>query len=450
MLPRRLIRFLSGAPRRARAVAAAMRGEPGWRPAAGACRDLSPDAQARMRERAVELWESNLLAHRLIELPVAWLLAEGVRLAAPDPRAQAWLDEFWRDPITDMRRNLPRAMREMALFGEQCWPAFVDPLSGAARLGYLDPCRIAEVVPDPDNASQPIGVAAAGAPGAPARRYRTVVNGPETVFGPAARSLRAAMDGGECFLFQRNRPMGATRGRSDLLPAQDWLADYDRFMRGEIERAEFLRAFVWDVTVENAGGDEIERRAAEIGVPTPGAAMVHNQYETWRALAPPLNGADVAAASRTLRNHVLAGMGWPEHWFGGGGDVNRATAAEMGDPAFKALALRRREWTAILEEIGAFAVRRRRDPAGRDPGAPLPPAMTPTVEWPELAPRDETRHARALADTVSAVLPALDRGLLAAPTALRLIRSVAERYGVEFDPDSELAAARRAPAPAPD
>lgn len=446
MLPRRLIRFLSGAPRGARAAAAADRSEPGWRPAAAAARrDLAPAAQARMRERAVELWETNLLAHRLVELPVAWLLAEGVRLAAPDPRAQTWLDEFWRDPVTDMRRNLPRMMREMALFGEQCWPAFVDPLSGRARLGYIDPCRIAEVTADPDNASQPVGVTIGSAGDAPARRYRTVVNGPETVFGPAARRLRAAMADGECFLFQRNRPMGATRGRSDLLPALEWLADYDRFMRGEVERAEFLRAFVWDVTVENADQDEIEKRAAEIGVPAPGAAMVHNQFETWRAVAPPLGGADVAAASRALRNHVLAGMGWPEHWFGSGGDVNRATAAEMGDPAFKALALRRREWTAILEEIGAFVVRRRRDPAARDPGAPLPHEQTPTVEWPELAPRDETRHARALADTVAAVLPALDRGLLAAPTALRLIRSVAERYGVEFDPESELDAARKPP-----
>lgn len=37
-----------------------------------------------MRDMALYLWEANLLANRLIELPVAYLLAEGVRLTVKD------------------------------------------------------------------------------------------------------------------------------------------------------------------------------------------------------------------------------------------------------------------------------------------------------------------------------------------------------------------------------
>lgn len=74
------------------------------------------------------------------------------------PHVSPRFDAFWRDPITDMRRNLPRMMRELALFGEQCWPVFADPKSGHVRLGYLDPARIETVVCDPDNAAQPVGV----------------------------------------------------------------------------------------------------------------------------------------------------------------------------------------------------------------------------------------------------------------------------------------------------
>ena len=130
----------------------------------------------------------------------------------------------------------------------------------------------------------------------------------------------------------------------------------------------------------------MERRAAEIAAPAPGTVRVHNEGETWQAISPTLQAQDAGAGARLFRNHALSGLGWPEHWFGGGGDVNRATAAEMGDPAFKTLLARRREWTAILEEVGALVVRRRLDPAGRGV-APLPPPLAPRVEWPELVAR---------------------------------------------------------------
>ncbi len=40
-------------------------------------RDLAPMAQDRMQKLAEYLWQSNLLANRLVELPLAYLLAEG-------------------------------------------------------------------------------------------------------------------------------------------------------------------------------------------------------------------------------------------------------------------------------------------------------------------------------------------------------------------------------------
>jgi len=107
---------------------------------------------------AAWLWQTNLLANRLIELPLAYLLAEGVSLSVPNEEAQQRLNAFWHDPINKLAIKLPRKVREMALFGEQCWPAFTDPQSGHVRLGYLDPSLIETVVTDPDNAEQPIGI----------------------------------------------------------------------------------------------------------------------------------------------------------------------------------------------------------------------------------------------------------------------------------------------------
>ena len=277
-----------------------------------------------------------------------------------------------------------------------------------------------------------------------ARRYRVIVAGPETVFGERARAIRETMADGDAFLFQRNRLMCGARGRSDLLAAIDWLDAYERFLYGETDRADFLRAFVWDVTLTGADDEAVAKRAREIAAPAPGSIRVHNESETWQTVAPQVGLYESAAGARLFRNHVLSGLGWPEHWFGGGGDVNRATAAEMGDPAFKALTLRQSEWSAILEEVGAYVIRTRLDPTRR-PALDIEnpdPDLAVSVEWPEMVTRDASRHATALAQVTGAVALAADRGLMSEITALRLIRSLAERLGVEFDAEAELEAAR--------
>ena len=146
-----------------------------------------------------------------------------------------------------MPRNLPRMMREFALFGEQCWPVFADPHSGHVRLGYLDPRRIADVVSDPDNAARAVGVATAPDERGRERRFRVVVAGPETVFAAAGAAAAGKHDRWRRLPVPDQPPDDRrTRALRPLSPAFDWLEDYERFLRGELDRADFLRAFVWD------------------------------------------------------------------------------------------------------------------------------------------------------------------------------------------------------------
>ncbi|MEQ1776665.1 MAG: hypothetical protein ABL891_23005, partial [Burkholderiales bacterium] len=180
-------------------------------------RDLTPMTQARMQKMAHFLWESNLLANRLIELPMAYLLAEGVTLTVDDEGNQKVLDRFWRDPINNMNIKLPKKVRELAIFGEQCYPAFVDKVGGTVRLGYLDPAMIERVAVDPDNAEQPIGIETVKDQHGRSRRYRVIVNGPESVFTRRTQALRQAYADGECFYFRVNDLSSGRRGRSDLL-----------------------------------------------------------------------------------------------------------------------------------------------------------------------------------------------------------------------------------------
>lgn len=415
--------------------------EDNWRPLTGDTkRDLSPVSQRRMRDMALYLWESNLLANRLIELPLAYILAEGVSLRCKDAKNQALLKRFWRDPINQMDLKIIKKVRELAIFGEQCYPTFVNKYSGHVRLGYLDPALIETVVIDPDNPEQPIGIVTVKDKHGRARRYKVIVNGPEEVFTDRTQQIRTSFGDGEAFYFKVNDLSNGRRGRSDLLAQIDWLDGYDQFLFGELDRSSFMRSFLWDVTLTGATPDEVKRRAGEITAPNPGSVRVHNEGETWAAVTPDLQATDSAAAARLFRNHNLGGATIPEHWFGGGGDVNRATAGEMGDPTFKMFSMRQKFLKYMLESIGFYVLRQNELANSRGEPDPEDDAFSVEAEFPELTTRDTAKYAQALQQVIAAAAIAVSNKFISSETAIRLINSISERLGVEIDATTELQA----------
>lgn len=402
-------------------------------------RDLTLTNQARMQRMAHWLWEQNLLANRLIELPVAYLLAEGVKLVVKDEKHQQALDRFWRDPINDMDLKLPKKVRELALFGEQCYPAFANEHDGHVRLGYLDPSLIATVVMDPDNPEQPIGIVTVKNKKGYARRFKVIINGPESVFTERTQGHRESFGDGECFYFRINDLSAGTRGRSDLLAQADWMDAYDQFLFGEIDRAGALRAFFWDVTLKNATQTDVDKKAREITAPRSGSVRIHNDSEVWAAVTSSLQAADTSDAARLFRNHVLGGATLPTHWFGGSDDVNRAGGESMGEPTFKVLSMRQRFLKHMLESIGRYVLLKASGNAELDFADP---AWNVEAEFPELTARDTTKYAQALQQVVVAAAMAIEKRLLTEATALKIIASVAGRLGVEIDVEEELKKAR--------
>ncbi len=409
-----------------------------YRPLSGNnARDLEPMKQDRMQKLAKFLWESNLLADRIIELPLAFMLGDGVRLTSPDEEAQTVLDKFWYDPINKMDLALEEFARELALFGEQCYPVFVNNFNGHVRLGYLDPAQIDSVITDPDNARQPIGIQTKKDAKGNYKRFRVIINAEETVFGPRARRKRKTYTDGDCFYFRIRGLASGSRGRSDLLPQMDWLDAYDQFLFGDLDRNSSLRAFIWDVTVKGATEAEIIERAKKIELPQFGGVRVHNESEEWTAVSPDMKSNDTSGSARLFRNHVLGGATIPEHWFGGGGDVNRSTAGEMDEPTFKILASRQRRLKYMLEEIGTFVIYQWAEKNGK-PNVIDNKDYWVTCELPEMVQRDTTKYAAALQQVVAACVGMMNANLVTREVAIELIMITAKRLGVDKDPKQML------------
>lgn len=415
--------------------------EAGWRKLTGdSRRDLNPITQERMQELAVYQWRTDPLANRLVELPVAYLLAEGVRLKVDDDEAQGWLNDFWDDPINCMDIKLAKKVREMSLYGEQCWPVFVNEMNGHCRLGYLDPGDIETVVTDPDNVEQPIGIVTKRNSKGIKRRFQIIVNGPESVFSQRTQEIRATFDDGPCFFFTINDLSNASRGTSDLLSELDWIDGYAKALFGELERWDHLRAFIWDVKMTGATPEEIDERASKITAPKAGSVRLHNDAEEWTAVTPDLKSEDSGKLARVFRNHIMGGGTIPEHWFGGGGDVNRATAGEMGEPTFKIFTMRQTTWKYILCELGKYQLRRRMMVVLGEGADELIKNDEYTVfaEFPELTARDTSKYAQALQQVVVACGLAIERGVMTEETAAHMIANMASQLGVEIDPDVEM------------
>lgn len=224
------------------------------------------------------------------------------------------------------------------------------------------------------------------------------------------------------------------------MPQTDWLDSYDQFLFGELDRVQFLRAFMWDVTLAGATEDDVKKKAKEIRPPKPGSVRVHNDAETWKAESPNIEAADTDTTAKLLRNHVLGGATIPEHWFGGAGDVNRATGEDMSGPTFKVMSMRQAYIGFMLVEVGRYVIRQWELAHNQTEPDLTDPIYDLCVHWPEMVAKDTTKYAAALQQVTTAVSQAIQARLLSRKTGLEIIEAVAGRLGVAFDAEAELLA----------
>jgi len=404
-----------------------------------ALRDLPLPTHERMQELAYFLYLANPMAQWLLNIQVAYLAGEGVTVVSKDPDAQAVLEAWWTDPVNNWPLKLEKKMRELAMYGEQCWPAFTAPGTGRVRLGYLDPCLIQDVILDPDNAEQPIGVVTkkqVGAYGMPERRYRVILPITEEELMPPAQRLRQEFSDGECFYFAINSVSNGSRGISDLLPKADWLDGYEQLMFTRLERADLMNRIVADMELTGFTPEQIDEFKKRFTWPKPGGTHFHNEKVKLEYKAPKVEAADGAVDARLFKHQALAG--YPEHWYGGGGDVNRATAGEMDEPTFKLLKLRQLVWKAILTQTGQYQLRQAKKAGTLKQAA----EESFAVIFPEMVKADLSKIGPVLANVGQAVSGMLLERLVTKVEARRLFAVAAKSLGVELEEltEAQLAA----------
>lgn len=457
-------RPLSGARRAAEAVSPALllgQDPEGFRPygtsrrfgSALTSRDLNPALHARMQQVAYYLYLVNPLAHRIVEYTKNYVVGDGVSVKAEDPAAGRVVETFWQDSVNRMDFALPEFVKELAIFGEQCWLAAVNPLSGRVRLAYLDPAEIdavewgelaigADSTGAAGTVSVPVAILRRRAPGETEPRRFRIIRPDEDPESPTFGRLV-----GECFYFAINKARTASRGVSDLFAIGDYLDGYDKMLFGLIDRVGFSNAFIWDVLLKGATEENIQEWLKEQRPPRPGSVRAHNEQVEWKTVSPSLQAQDFNEAARTIKNMNLAGAGFPEHWFAEGGNVNRASALEMGDPTLKTLVERQGFAAFMVRQVIEFVI----DQAVAVGTLPETVNRKFHVQMPEMSVRDMGKAAQALSHVGTTVMELRRAQLIDTESAQELVASVALQLGVEMDLEAvrrRLAAAGENPASA--
>ena len=404
-------------------------------------RDLMPPMHARMQQVAYYLYLVNPLAHRIVEHMKNYVVGDGVEIRADDPAAQRVLDAFWHDAINRMDVMVPEVVKELCIFGEQCWLAAVNPVNGRVRLGYLDPAEIEAIewgeieleIGGDRNRNSNSGSTAISVPVAvwrrPAagernsRRFR-IARLDEDPDSPTFGRLV-----GECFYFAINKARSASRGVSDLFAIGDYLDGYDKMLFGLIDRVGFANAFIWDVLLKGSTEEQIQDWLKDQRPPRPGSVRAHNEQVEWKAVSPEFRAQDFNEAARTIKNMNLAGAGFPEHWFAEGGNANRATAVEMGEPTLKTLLERQGCVAFMLRQLLEFVL----DQAVAAGTLAESADRRFTVQMPEMSVRDLAKAAQALAQVGTTVIELRRAQLIDAETAQKLVASAAIQLNVEMD-----------------
>jgi hypothetical protein len=341
-------------------------------------RPASDDAR-RQYDDALLAWRTNPYAKRIIDIITDYTVGDGLTPVAPGEIGR-FVDAFWSHPQNRLDLRLPELMDELSRAGDLFLVLFRNPADGMSYVRALPKSEVVEIVTAGNDWEREIayvvrsfpsageqGGGGAGENGAGKalsplhlRSPAPLPSGAPLPFGatmflsphhPDAAAADAVM-----LHYSINRPVGALLGESELASILPWLRGYSRMLEDRVRLNWAARAFLWFVTVPTG---RVNAKAEQYSAPPePGSIVVHDEGERWEMQAPNLRGLDAQHDMRALRQAISAGSGQPPHWHGDGGDINRAVAGAMQDPAVRRLRRRQRHLQHVVIDLCAVAYER--------------------------------------------------------------------------------------------
>jgi len=297
-------------------------------------RDFSEAAQ--LYRDALEATRKNPMAKAVIDITTDFVLGDGIVIASPHGRMQAFLEKFWHHELNRMDLRLQSISDELGRAGDLFVALFRNDQDGMSYVRFVTKEQIVEIETAENDWETEIA-------------YYQVTDDPTnpkqwlSPRHPDAAEAPAVM-----LHYSVNRPIGASFGDGDLDTVIPWLLRYSRMLEDRVRMHWAVRSFLWFVTVPTS---KVESKKAEYAVPPEaGSIVVKDDGEEWDVKTPTLRASDAKWDLQAVR-HMIDSVGYPPHWRGEGGDANLATATAMQLRPERHLRRRQNYIVFILQDI---------------------------------------------------------------------------------------------------
>ncbi len=223
--------------------------------------------------------------------------------------------------------------------------------------------------------------------------------------------------------FAVNKPIGATRGESDLLPALPWAKRYNEWLKDRVRLNRIrTRQAILHLRISDPALVEQKRQQLRTHNPIQSGIYVSGPDEELIAHALRIGAGDAEDDGRNLRLAIATAGNVGLHFLGEGETVNYATAKEMGEPTTRFYAERQDDLIHVAKELVTAAYRRYCLVQGTTTGQDFPghDALQLTATVTEVARKDNESLAIAARDIVQALAQMRDNGWIDDRTAIAL------------------------------
>lgn len=369
-------------------------------------------------------WQKSFLARRLVTLTRSYVVGAGLSISSESKQVQNFITAFWSDPDNQMGRRLGPMCDELTRAGELFPVLFTNMADGMSYVRFIPAAKIREVVCDEDDYEKETAYLMIRTKSAKPKEWIGVAH--PSAFKPTETETGHEKLQPLMLHLCINKPIGASRGESDLTPVLPWIRRYTEWLKDRVRlNRQRTRQGVLDIALADDSLVEEKRQtlSREGGNPIEAGIYVHGQGEEVAMHSLKIEADEAKEDGRALRLAVAAGANIGLHYLGEGESINYATAKEMGEPTARYYSDRQADFIALLMDLVTVAYRRFCVVRGRQ----FPNDLKLVAHTTEVARADNQSLAQAARDICEALRDMIDLGITTREIAIDLAHQFAGR-----------------------
>ena len=307
---------------------------------------------------AIDAWRENFLVRQLVRLQTAYVVGDdGITVSSKRPTIRKFIEDFWNFkpetldgrllPPNDIGARLPNWNDELQRSGEVFVKLYTNPLTGMSQVRDVPASVIYHVECDSQDYE---------------KEYYYWEKNPDDPINPIKWPSPLKADPKEPMMlhFSINKPVGATRGESDVIVILPWTLRYTAWLKDRI-RFNAIRNQMAIAELQTTG--DVKKRQQDFvnsqAIGNGSVFVTKKNEEELKMHSTNIQAQDAEADGRAIRLAIVSGADVPLHFLGEGDTANRATAIRMDDPTHRFYRQRQNSLIDIAMKLCEHAYRRK-------------------------------------------------------------------------------------------